>query len=249
MTISIITVVFNCKDFIGGCIDSIQSQTHPEIEHVIIDGGSSDGTIEIINTKANAQTILISEADLGYYDALNKGIMLCTGSVIGVLSADDEFSATTVIERVVSFFQSGLWEATYGNLNYVKRFANHSIKRRWRDGLYDVMRFRNGWMPAHPTLFLRRELFSLYGNYSLMFGSSADYDLIIRFFYVHRVKAVFIDELLVSMRSGGISNGSFGKVISGIKQDYCVLVSNHFKFSWIVVILKRLRKVGQWIKK
>jgi glycosyltransferase involved in cell wall biosynthesis len=249
MTVSIITVVFNCKDVISGCLDSIQSQTYPYIEHIIIDGGSSDGTLKIISTKANAETILMSAADLGYYDALNKGIGLSTGKVIGVLSADDEFSSVNVIEHVVSIFNSGICEAAYGNLNYIRRTTRHSVNRRWREKQYNARRFQRGWMPAHPTLFSRSELFSLYGCYSLTFGSCADYDLIIRFLYTHKVKTIFTNELMVTMRSGGLSNGSFKKLVSGMRNDHRVLVSNHFRFSWLVVILKRLRKVGQLIKK
>jgi glycosyltransferase involved in cell wall biosynthesis len=245
MIVSIITVVFNCEDFIEDCLDSISTQTYPNIEHIIIDGASSDGTLNIIRAKANKKTILVSEKDLGYYHALNKGIMLSTGSVIGILNADDQLAGKNVIQNIVLCFKNHSCQAVYGNLNYVKRFSNNIIERKWRDKRYNVNRFLFGWMPPHPTLFLHNELFSINGFYSLTYGTCSDYDLIIRFLYLNNTKTVFLDELIVCMRSGGMSNGSLFKVFQSIKHDYKILVLNGFSFCWFIVILKRLRKLKQ----
>jgi glycosyltransferase involved in cell wall biosynthesis len=245
MTVSIITVVFNCEDFIGDCLDSIYAQTYPNIEHIIIDGASSDGTLNIIRAKANKKTILVSEKDLGYYHALNKGILLSTGSIIGILNADDQLAGKNVIQNIVLCFTNHSCQAVYGNLNYVKRFSNNIIERKWRDKGYNVNRFLSGWMPPHPALFLHSELFSINGFYSLSYGTCSDYDLIIRFLYLNRTNTVFLDELIVCMRSGGMSNGSLAKVFQSMKQDYKILVLNGFSFCWFIVILKRLRKLRQ----
>ncbi|MBC7567328.1 MAG: glycosyltransferase [Pedobacter sp.] len=247
MIISVITVVFNCKEFIGHCLDSIRAQTYPNIEHIIVDGGSSDGTLQIIEEMRNDRTIFVSEIDLGYYDALNKGIKLSTGSIIGILNADDEYCGVNVLEDIVTCFKSNLCEAAYGNVNYVKRSAKNVVVRRWRDANYNIVDFHKGWMPAHTALFLSRHLFSSYGYYSLKFGSCADYDLIIRFLYTNRVKTVFKNEVLISMRMGGMSNGSLLKVLRGIKYDYRILKSNQFRFCMALVLIKRLRKIRQLV--
>ena len=162
MTVSIITVVFNCEEFIGDCLDSIYAQTYPNIEHIIIDGASSDGTLNLIRAKANRKTILVSEKDLGYYHALNKGIMLSTGSIIGILNADDQLAAKNVIQNIVLCFKNHSCQAVYGNLNYVKRFSSNIIERKWRGKDYNVKRFLTGWMPPHPALFLNSELYAIH---------------------------------------------------------------------------------------
>jgi glycosyltransferase involved in cell wall biosynthesis len=247
MIVSIITVVFNCKDFIGFCLDSIYSQTYLKIEHIIIDGGSSDGTLEIVFERSLSNSIIISESDKGYYDALNKGIKMSKGTVIGVLNSDDEFATIYVVENIVRTFRRELCAAVYGNINYVNRFAKQIVHRKWRDKSYDLRDFHKGWMPAHTSLFLSRDLFSSYGFYSLAFGTCADYDLVIRFLYINNVKAVFRNELFISMRTGGMSNGSFSKFFNGFKQDYRILQSHKFRLSWVVVVLKRLRKLRQFV--
>ena len=246
MIVSIITVVFNCKDFIGFCLDSIYSQTYLKIEHIIIDGGSYDGTLEIVLKRSLSSSIVISESDDGYYDALNKGIKMSKGNVIGILNSDDEFATIYAVENIVRTFRSELCAAVYGNINYVNRFAKHIIHRKWRDKSYNVKNFQKGWMPAHTSLFLSRNLFSSYGFYSLAFGSCADYDLIIRFLYVNNVKAVFRDELFIIMRTGGMSNGSVSKNLNGLRQDYRILQSHQFRLCLVVVILKRFRKLRQF---
>ena len=247
MTVSIITVVFNCEEFIGDCLDSIYAQTYPNIEHIIIDGASSDGTLNLIRAKANRKTILVSEKDLGYYHALNKGIRLSTGSIIGILNADDQLAAKNVIQNIVLCFKNHSCQAVYGNLNYVKRSSSIIIERKWRGKDYNVNRFLTGWMPPHPALFLNSELYAIHGGYSLSFGTCSDYDLIIRFLYLRHTKTVFLDELLICMRSGGMSNGSLLKVLKSVRQDYKILVSNGFSFCSFIVILKRLRKLRQFL--
>ncbi|MEO8255679.1 MAG: glycosyltransferase family 2 protein [Flavobacterium sp.] len=247
MIVSIITVVLNCKDFIGDCLDSVYSQTYLDIEHIIIDGGSSDGTLQIIREHSLSTTIIISESDRGYYDALNKGIKMSQGNVIGVLNADDEFSDIYVVEKIVRTFRDELCAAVYGNINYVDRFAKDIVYRKWRDKNYDVKDFRKGWMPAHTSLFLSSDLFSCFGYYSLSFGTCADYDLIIRFLYLNNVKTVFKNELFISMRTGGMSNGSLSKIVNGFRQDYRILQLHQFRFCLVVVILKRFRKLRQFL--
>ena len=246
MNVSIVTVVLNCKEFIRDCLESVKSQTYSEIQHIIIDGGSTDGTLEVIRENASSYAILISEPDLGYYDALNKGIQMSNGVVLGILNADDRFASVYVVENVMKSFKLDRCDAVYGNVNYIKRDNLEIVQRKWEDSDFDVMRFKTGWMPAHTSLFLNSSLFDSYGNYSLFFGTCADYDLIIRFLYLKKVKTIYRDELFIAMRTGGMSNGSFAKLWQALKNDYLILKSHNFKYVWIVLILKKLRKLQQY---
>jgi len=246
MIISIITVVFNCKEFIGHCLTSVQSQTYPQVEHIVIDGGSTDGTLAVIDKHPSDRMLVFSETDSGYYDGLNKGIMRSTGNVIATLNADDEFSDNYVVENMVNCFKRNQCEAVYGNLNYVKRLQTNLVIRHWQGLFYNVNRFNYGWMPPHPTIFFKKHLFTSYGVYSLNYGSSADYDLVIRFMYVQHAKTFFLDRVIVKMRAGGMSNGSLTKMVNASLRDYEILRSHHFRMCWMVLALKKLRKLGQF---
>lgn len=246
MIVSVITVVFNCKEFIGHCLDSVHSQTYHKLEHIIMDGGSSDGTLTVIAERADDRVLLFSASDSGYYDALNKGIAHANGTIIGILNADDEFADMYALENIMTCFRNGQYEAVYGNLNYVYRLNTQRILREWKGRAYHIYKFNYGWMPPHPTVYLKRQLFTSYGNYSLDFGSSADYELMIRFMYKNRINTFFLDQLLINMRAGGMSNGSFNKILNASLQDYQVLKSHHFFMCWMIVIMKKLRKLEQF---
>ncbi|TCD00806.1 glycosyltransferase family 2 protein [Pedobacter psychroterrae] len=246
MKVSIVTVVFNCFRFIGPCIESVVSQDYLDIEYIMVDGGSVDGTISVIKKYMDNIDHFISDQDLGMYDALNKGIGMATGDLVGILNADDRLASVDVISSVVDCFRNMGCEAVYGNLKFIKRGKDCSITRNWKSKPYTPNDFLYGWMPPHPTLYIERSVLYTAGRYSLKFGTCADYDMILRLLYKNRVNAVFLDKLMVIMRKGGMSNGSVKKIVSAIINDYRVLVHNEIPNPLIALMLKKVRKLNQF---
>ena len=245
MKISIITPVYNSEEYIEDCIRSVIGQTYKDIEYIIIDGNSSDNTLNVINKYADKVHFICSEPDYGMYDALNKGIKIATGDFIGILNSDDIFADSDTVVHVVQSIQSHNCDALYGNLNYVKRDTPNQITRRWISNIFNRDDFNRGWMPAHPTLFIRKSCFERFGGYSLNYGSAADYELMLRFLYKYKIKAVFLDKLMVNMRTGGLSNGSFRKLYLAFINDYKAIVNNGFQFPVFILFCKKLRKIKQ----
>jgi glycosyltransferase involved in cell wall biosynthesis len=246
MKVSLITVVFNCEDFIEQCIQSVLNQDYPKLEYIVIDGNSSDCTPSIIEKYQDQVSHYISEPDGGMYDALNKGIAWASGELVGIVNADDYLAGPTVISQIVHFLTMHNADAVYGNLNYVKRHDTGIINRKWRSNALSRRDLKLGWMPAHPTLFIRKTYFQRYGGYSVKLGTAADYDLVLRFFFKHRLSAVFLDQLIVHMRTGGISNRNLKSVVSAIKYDYRVMVHNQLPFPLLALVFKKLRKLKQF---
>lgn len=246
MKISIVTVVFNGVEFIEDCILSLAAQDHLTIEYIMIDGGSTDGTVEVINRYLKYISYFCSEKDSGLYDGLNKGIAIATGEVLGILHADDYFADPGVLSAVANSFKANECEAMYGHLNFIQRHCPADLKRKWVSKIYNRKDLRYGWMPAHPTLFLKKELFLSLGGYALDFGTSADYELILRYFHRNRIHAVFLDRILVNMRLGGLSNGSFRKRGRAAVYDYKALSTHEIPYPFLVLVLKKLRKVRQF---
>ena len=207
MSITLITPVWNNASTIEHCIRSINGQTQV-CQHILVDGGSTDGTLEIVRREKREDTLLISERDQGMYDAINKGIALATGEVIGILNSDDFYSDEFVLERVSQAFKDQRTDASYGDLVYVAREDTSKVVRNWRSGNFKKERFYNGWMPPHPTFFLRRSLYEKYGVYRLDLGSAADYELMLRMLLKHEASATYIPEVLVHMRNEGMHGES-----------------------------------------
>lgn len=245
MRVSLITVVFNCQDFIEQCIQSVLGQAYPNLEYIVIDGLSSDNTGLIINRYAEQIDYYVSEPDRGMYDALNKGIAVATGELIGILNSDDYLVSPDVISDMVNFLISKQADAVYGNLNYVKRTDEGIIKRKWRSNPLNRKDLEFGWMPAHPTLFIKKSYFKNYGGYALNLGTAADYELILRFLYKHHLNAVFCDKLVVHMRTGGISNKNLKSLFHAVLNDYKAMVNNEIPFPLMALLFKKLRKLKQ----
>lgn len=246
MKISIITVVFNGEKYIKDCIESIIMQDYNEIEYIVIDGGSTDGSLQIIQRYQAHISHLISEKDNGMYDALNKGIALATGEVIGILNADDMLVSTDVISAIVTAFRTTKADGVYGNLHYIHPHTKH-VLRRWKSKPFVKSDIEHGWMPAHPTLYLRRQLFEQYGGYSLNFGTAADYELMLRFLYRFEVDAVFLDKLVVNMRTGGMSNASLKQRYHALINDYKALKVNNVKRALTALLQKKFSKISQFL--
>lgn len=245
--ISIITVVYNAESYLESCIQSVLSQNYSNIEYIIIDGASTDGTLQIIDQYKSKISHFVSEPDKGLYDAINKGISLATGEVVGILNADDYFPDVDVVSAIAEVFNSNLeLDGLYGNLNYIHP-QNHVIVRKWRSRDTTFKDIESGWMPAHPTLYLKRELFSKWGNYALDMGTAADYDLILRYFHTHKINTIFLDKLMVNMRLGGVSNQSYQAVYKAILSDYKALKRNQVPAAPIVLIKKKLSKITQFL--
>jgi len=246
MKISIITVVFNGEAFIKDCIASILNQSYENIEYIVIDGGSTDGTLNVVKHYEQQIEHFISEKDNGLYDAINKGINLATGDVVGLLNADDMLAADDIIEKIAfAFAGDSSIQAVYGDLNYI-RPTSGKILRKWKSEQADGRAIENGWMPAHPTLYLRRNIFAEYGSYALDLGTAADYDLIVRYFHTFKLKALYLPILMVNMRTGGVSNNSLNNLIKAFKNDYGALKRNGLPYPLLTTIKKKLRKVFQF---
>jgi glycosyltransferase len=248
MKISIITTVRNGARTIGECIASVKRQTL-YAEHIIIDGLSSDGTIEIIKRQRSSDSIFVSEQDKGFYDAINKGLKLATGDVIGLLNADDVYVHDRVLERAAECFADPAVDSCYGDLVYVDSMETGKIRRYWRSGHYHKRRFFQGWMPPHPTFFVRREVYEKYGDFNLALGTAADYELMLRFLLKHEVTAHYIPEVLVKMRTGGQSNSSLKRRLAANRMDRKAWELNGLvPYPW-TLLMKPLSKVGQYLNR
>lgn len=250
MKISIITATFNSQEFIEDAIKSYINQTFTDKELVIIDGKSTDGTLEILANKNQYINTLISEKDKGIYDALNKGVNLAQGEIVGILHSDDFLAHENVLELVNrKFTENPNLDAVYGDLQYVDRRNPEKVIRNWVSGDYDINNFKKGWMPPHPTLFITKATFKKFGVYDLSYKSAADYDLILRFLFKNQLKAAYIPEVLVKMRVGGLSNKSLQNRINANKEDRLALKLNGVPNPLWVSIIKPLSKLNQFWNK
>ena len=245
MKISIITVAYNSAATIRDTLDSVRWQTHPAVEHIVVDGASGDGTGDIAREYRHVAHV-VSEPDRGLYDAMNKGIRLATGEVIGILNSDDFYAHAEVLSRVATLFEQQYAQVVYGDLNYVHPRATHRTVRYWRSGPYRREHFRLGWMPPHPTFFVRREHYEHLGGYDLDFRTAADYELMLRFLYKHRLPAAYLPEVLVHMRTGGLSNASFRHRWHANREDHRAWIKNGLRPALYTLWLKPLRKIPQF---
>ncbi len=246
MKVTIITVVYNGRAFIADCIESVLRQSYTDTEYIIVDGGSADGTVELIHSYGSRICRFVSEKDLGIYDAMNKGIAMATGDIIGILNADDFFSGDDILEKIVGTFTATGTDIVYGNLFYISRKNSARIVRKWTGRPYHDKLFASGWMPAHPTFYARKELFDRYGGYDLAYGSAADYELMLRFMHKFRVKASYLPAVFVRMRTGGVSNSSIRNRLKSMVSDYRAMHRNEIRYPLLVILMKLLRKLKQY---
>ena len=249
MKVSIITVVYNGAEHIRDCIDSVLSQTYPDIEYIIVDGKSTDGTVKIIQSYGTKVARFISESDKGLYDAMNKGIGLATGDVIGLLNADDFYRHTGVIASMVTLIERTGSDAVYGDILYVDRDDTRKVKRYWVSGRYKENAFMWGWMPGHPSFFARRSLYKQYGLFRLDMKSAADYELLLRFIHKNKAKLSYMAEVTLVMRIGGISNSSLKNRLRANAEDRLAWKLNGMKPYLFTLWLKPLRKIFQYVSK
>jgi len=247
MKISVITAVYNAKETVREAIESVLSQDYADVELVVIDGASSDGTTELLESYREHIDIFISEPDHGIYDALNKGIKHATGDVVGFLHADDLFADETVLSKVAAAFASGDVDAVYGDLEYVSKDAPDKVIRYWQSGDFSRHRLKHGWMPPHPTFYVRRSVYQEHGGFDTSFRIAADYDCMLRFLGQARVKVAYIPAVLINMRLGGASNRSLGNIMRKMGEDYRALKQNGVGGLWALA-WKNLSKLPQFFK-
>lgn len=226
LKISVITVVYNRRDTIEDTLRSVSSQLYENVEYIVVDGGSSDGTMKLLNARREQIDVLLSESDRGIYDALNKGIALATGDVVGFLHADDVFADTRVLSRIADAFADHAVGAAYGDLVYVHAGNIARVVRHWSAGHFSKSKLAWGWMPPHPTFYARRSLYAQHGGFDLGYRIAADYDSMLRFLGRGEVQAAYIPEVLVKMRLGGISNRSLANILQKSREDYLALRRN-----------------------
>jgi glycosyltransferase involved in cell wall biosynthesis len=223
MKISVITAVYNRRATVAQALASVQEQSHRDVEHVVIDGASTDGTLQAIEERAGSNMVLVSEPDRGIYDALNKGIKHCSGDVIGLMHSDDYYADQGVLADVAAAFADPMIDAVYGDLDYVD---GRRIVRRWRAGVYHRDLLDWGWMPPHPTLYVRRRVIERWGAYDTRYRISADYDCILRYFGEGRIRSAYLPRVLVKMRVGGASNESLKKILQKSWEDWLAMRRN-----------------------
>jgi glycosyltransferase len=246
MKISIVTVCLNSEKTILATLNSVLTQSYKNIEHIVVDAQSKDGTLEKIKELSRDGSIIISEPDGGIYDALNKGISRSTGSIIGVLNSDDYFADSNVISEVMREFENPMVDIVYGDLIYISKDPPFKIVRKWRAGLFSKGKMRYGWMPPHPTIFIRRSLLESKYVYDTNYLISADYDFIVRYFYNKEITVKYINKLMVVMRLGGVSNKSLSNIVTKIREDYRIAKNNNIG-GVMLVLGKNLRKISQLI--
>ena len=246
MKISIITVCHNAEDTISDTIESVLSQDYKDVEYIIVDGKSTDRTLEIIQSIKNGIK-LISEKDQGIYDAMNKGINTASGDVIGILNADDVYKNCQVLTEVMDAFKANV-SIVYGDIEYVKYNDLSKVVRKWKAGVFRSGKFKWGWMPPHPGFFIKKSCYESFGLFNLNLSTSADYELMLRMLEVHHLSCNYISKTITSMRVGGASNSSLKNRLIANRNDKKAWTIHPINPFWFTFILKPLRKLPQFFR-
>lgn len=248
MKVSIITVSYNSIKTINETISSVLNQTYPNIEYIIIDGVSNDGTLDIVNSFNNRITKIISEPDKGIYDAMNKGIKIATGDIIGILNSDDLYVHNKIIEEIASeFLNDNCLDILYGDLVYVDKYDTSVVKRKWVSCPYYINFFENGNVPPHPSLFVKKEIYNEIGLFNTSLKFAADYEFMLRLFKKNIYVSKYYNKILVKMRLGGATNKNFKNIIIG---NFEILKSwriNNYKIPLFLIPKRFIRKLNQFV--
>lgn len=227
------------------CLASINNQSYPHIEHIVIDGASSDNTCQLVK-ETSPQSIVFSEKDSGIYDAMNKGLSKTKGDIIGILNSDDMYMNQNILQKVADLFESTNADAIYGDLIYSNPETGQ-VTRTWQAGQFSKKGFLYGWMPPHPTFFVKKTIYEQYGYFNLNLYTAADYELMLRFLYRYGIKVAYLPEIMVNMRTGGASNKSIQNRLLANKGDRMAWEINELKPYWFTLYLKPLRKITQFL--
>lgn len=243
--VTIITIVYNNVKTIRTAVQSVAHQSYENIEHIVIDNCSNDGTLEAIYQHENDISLIISEPDGGIYHALNKGIKLANGEIVGFLNSDDVLKNRNTITTIVQNLMAEDNEAVYGDLQYFSKQHPNRIIRSWKSNKYTSKNFRQGWMPPHPTFYTYKDIYLKYGFFDTSYKISSDYEMMLRLLYEKKIKAKYIPEVLVKMQRGGVSNQNLRSIMLKSEEDF--LIMKKYNFSLLTLINKSLRKFSQFI--
>lgn len=246
--VGIVTGTYNSEKYISDCISSVNNQDYPEISHIIIDGASKDETIKRINATPNRVTKIISESDDGIYNAMNKGLLNSDGDILGILNSDDFYNTNLVITNVVKAFENSNADCVFGDLFYVNAENPEKIIRKWVTGKYQKNGFRKGWHPAHPSFFVKRDVYEKYGYFDEELSLAADFEIMLRFIERHKLKTYYIAEPLVRMRLGGATSKNLKNVIEGNKQCIKAFKKNNMKVPPFYPLVRLIPKLKQFIR-
>ena len=250
MKITIITATYNSAATISSCIASVNEQTYPDIEHIIIDGASNDNTLEIIKSMPNRVSKIVSEPDGGIYDAMNKGVKLATGDIVGILNSDDMYDNEKVIAKIAQEFKKDMnLDAVHTNLYYVSNNDVNRVIRHWKTGNFKSGIFFQGWHPAHPTLFLKREVYEKYGLFDDHFKLAADFEFMLRIFERYKINSKYLPVTTVRMRLGGATSKSLANIIKGNLECLNAFKKNNFKTPLLYPLFRLIPKFKQFINK
>jgi glycosyltransferase involved in cell wall biosynthesis len=244
--ISVVTVARNSASTVAGTVESVLAQAFQEIEHIVIDGASTDATLEIVNKVAKGRSKVISEPDGGIYEAMNKGLRLATGDVIGFLNSDDCYADSTVVSQIADVFQDDAVDACYADLIYVSDMRSKRIVRYWRGREYRDGLSLRGWMPAHPTFYVRRRVFERCGAFDTEFRRQADFELALRLLERYKISCVYVPRIWVHMLTGGMSNNSVLGIVKGNVEAYRACAKNGFHVTPMFLVTKLLSRVPQF---
>lgn len=247
LKISIITVSFHAEDTIADTIKSVVDQRYSNIEYIIVDGASSDATVEIIKNNRQYIHTWVSEPDKGIYDAMNKGIAMATGDVIGILNADDVYAHSNVLEKVAEVFEDAAIDCCYGDLVYVSEDLSQTV-RYWQSSTYDSSLFAKAWIPPHPTFFVRKVSYDTCGVFDLHYKLAADYELMLRLLWKFQLKTAYISDTLIKMRLGGATNNSLKNIMRGNIEIYKAAKSHGLAIGFWFIIRKLINRISQFLK-
>ena len=246
MKISIITVTYNSVNTVADTFDSVLRQTHEDIEYVVVDGASTDGTVDVIrryDTLFGGRMKWVSEKDKGIYDAMNKGIAMATGDVVGILNSDDYFTSNDVLSRIVPYFDDKETDAVYGDIHFIRNDNPQKTIRYYSSRWFHPRWLRFGFMPAHPSFYLRREVYARCGPYRTDYKIGSDFEMMVRLFIIQKIKAKYIKMDFVTMRTGGLSTRNFHSRMTLVKEDVRACRENGISTNVFMVALKFLFKV------
>lgn len=242
--ISVITVTYNSEKTLQETINSIRDQKYPKLEYIVVDGGSNDSTIEIIKRNSDIITYWVSEPDKGLYDAMNKGIFIAKGEIIGILNSDDIYANSKILKTINSKYQNHSSDLIYGNLGLYDQKLKRKI-RNWKSSYFIKNNFRKGWHPPHPSLFVSKNCYEKVGCYDLNYRICADFEFMLRAFEVFNCTFTYIDVEIVKMRHGGKSTGSLKNIIDGNLQIYSAFKKNNYKVSPFYFVLRVIPKIRE----
>jgi glycosyltransferase involved in cell wall biosynthesis len=248
MRISIITVSYNSAATIRDTLQCISKQEYSNVEHIVVDGNSTDDTVKIVREFKHIAKF-ISEPDSGLFDAMNKGLQMTTGDIIGILNSDDIYADNTTLTKVAAVFANPAIYCAYGDLQYVNQYNLKKVIRTWKAGKFKIKKFLYGWMPPHPTFFVRKEVYEKLGLFNITLKTAADYEMMLRILYKHEYAAAYIPAVLVKMRSGGLSNASLHNRFRANREDAKAWKLNNKRPHFFTVYLKPLRKIPQYLIK